>query len=342
MVSKPVFIRPVNKDTSGKKIKDPVCDQLVMGKPSFETVKGEIFQQDPSEKMIVKGRVVNAKGQALEGAIVQVKGKNVPAITNKTGHFEINVNTGETLDFFKIGYNNESRTISSRQSLEIVLQEQITVITVGAVVVTRRPGPVIRLSVQDENHQPIPFASIEMDGKALMAADHAGMAELKGKQVKNAKLITVTAAGYLPSAINAVGCNKSGITQVITMKAKEPLPEVVITTNNYVMGGAMKSVRVRQTNYVPEKSKQTGLVIYPNPVPSGTQLSLIWRVNKEGYHQYRILNPAGQVVLERTIWLDLEASSISLPLPQLPSATYWLVISNQDKSIQQSGKFVVQ
>lgn len=75
-----------------------------MGKPSFETIKGEIFQQDPAENIIVKGRVVNDNGEALVGVMVQVKGKKTAVVTNKTGHFEIKVISGESVDFFMLGY----------------------------------------------------------------------------------------------------------------------------------------------------------------------------------------------------------------------------------------------
>ena len=84
-----------------------------MGKPAFETIKGEIFQQDPAAIIVVRGRVVNAKGEALEGVLVQLKGKNKTAVTNKTGHFEIKAISGESLDFITIGYAQQS-AISTR------------------------------------------------------------------------------------------------------------------------------------------------------------------------------------------------------------------------------------
>lgn len=346
MISKPVFIRPVNKDTSGKKAKDPVCNDLIMGKPAFETIKGEIFQQDPAEKMIIKGRVVNAKGEALQGVMVQVKGKKAAVATNKTGHFEISVITGETLDFFLIGFNGESRIISNRQSLEIVLQEQMTEVMVGAVVVTHSKAPVLRLSVQNEKNQPIPFATIEMDGKSLLAADQSGVAEIKGAKVKTAREITISAAGYLPVTLEQKNCNKSGVTQVVILKAKEDLPEIVLKSSSALirLGYVTRGVRIRSTkNTTAIKNVEVpALTIYPNPVHRGEQLNLQWNVEKEGYYRCQVMNVTGQIVMDKNIWMDPNATTISLPLPSLSAAQYWLLITGQDDSKKITGKFIVQ
>ncbi|MBK6827830.1 MAG: carboxypeptidase-like regulatory domain-containing protein [Chitinophagaceae bacterium] len=346
MISKPVFIRPENKDTSGKKAKDPVCDQLVMGKPAFETIKGEIFQQDPAAIIVVRGRVVNAKGEALEGVLVQLKGKNKTAVTNKTGHFEIKAISGESLDFITIGYAQQSRVISNKQPIEIVMQQEVVVATAGMVVVRRDREPLIRLQVLDEQKNPVPFATIEMDGKVILAADQSGMAELKGKKLKTAQVINISAAGYLPQTLEQKNCNKSGVTQVVTLKAKTDLPEVVLksTYGMYRKGLVSGTVSVRVTRYtkINKAVKPPALTIYPNPVYRGEQLNLQWNVEKEGYYRFQVLNMAGQIVMDKNIWMDPNATTISLPLPSLPAAQYWLLITGQDDGQKVTGKFIVQ
>lgn len=346
MVSKPVFIRPVNKDTSGKKAKDPVCNDLIMGKPSFETIKGEIFQQDPAENIIVKGRVVNDNGEALVGVMVQVKGKKTAVVTNKTGHFEIKVINGESIDFFMLGYGQDSRVIRTKQPLEIVLRPEVIVVTAGMVVVRRDQEPVIRLQVQDEQKNPVPFASIEIDGKVILAADQSGIAEIKGKKVKTAHEINITAVGYLPQTLEQKNCNKSGATQVVTLKAKADLPEVVLksTYGMYRKGLVSGTVSVRDTRYtkINKAVKPPALTIYPNPVHRGEQLNLQWNVEKEGYYRCQVMNMAGQIVMDKNIWMDPNATTISLPLPVLPASQYWLLITGQENSKKITGKFIVQ
>ena len=345
LVRRPPSIRPFTKDTIPTKKQDPVCDQI-MGKPAIRTIKGEIFQQDPAENIVVKGRVVNEKGEALEGVLVQMKEKKITVVTNKTGHFEIKVITGETLDFITIGYSLQSRVISSKQPLEIIMQQEIAVVTAGMVVVRRDQEPVIRLQVQDEQKNPVPFASIEMDGKVILAADQNGVAEIKGKKVKTAHEICITAAGYLPLTLEQKNCNKSGVTQVVTLKAKAQLPEVVLksSTGIFRLGYVTRGVRIQQTkNATAIKTEQKpSLTIFPNPVSSGGQLNLQWNVSKEGYYRCQLMNLAGQVVLDRTIWMDPDARTISLPLPSLPAAQYWLLITGQEEKKKLTGKFIVQ
>lgn len=344
MVSRPPSIRAFTKDTIPTQKQDPVCDQI-MGKPAIRTIKGEIFQQDPAENIVVKGRVVNEKGEALEGVLVQLKSKKITAATNKTGHFEIKANIGETLDFITIGYSLQSRIISNKQALEIVMNQEL-VVTAGMVVVRRDQEPVIRLQVQDEQKNPVPFASIEMDGKLILAADQNGVAEIKGKKVKTAHEINITAAGYLPLTLEQKNCNKSGVTQVVTLKAKADLPEVVLKTTYgmYRKGLVSGSVSVRYTRNteINKDVKPPALTIYPNPVIRGEQLNLQWNVSKEGYYRCQVINLAGQVVQDKSIWMDPDARTISLPLPSLPAAQYWLLITGQDESKKLTGKFIVQ
>jgi CarboxypepD_reg-like domain len=346
MVSRPPSIRAFTKDTIPAKKQEPVCDQIVMGKPAVETIKGEIFQQDPAAIIVVRGRVVNAKGEALEGVLVQLKGKNKTAVTNKTGHFEIRAISGESLDFISIGYALQSRVISNKQPIEIVMQQEVVVATAGMVVVRRDREPLIRLQVLDEQKNPVPFASIEMDGKVIVAADQYGVAEIKGKKVKTAHQINISAAGYLPQTLEQKNCNKSGVTQVVTLKAKAELPEVVLKSSDAIhrVGYVTRGVPISNTkNTTAIKTEQEpALTIYPNPVYSGGQLNLQWNVSKEGYYRCQVMNLAGQVVQDRTIWMDPDARAISLPLPSLPAAQYWLLITGQDDGQKVTGKFIMQ
>jgi TonB-linked SusC/RagA family outer membrane protein len=80
----------------------------------------------------IHGIVRNAKGEAIPGASVKVKGNIRGAITNAAGAFELEVPDGATIVISAIGYKTQE--IKAKDNLVIVLSDDVT--ELGGVVVT--------------------------------------------------------------------------------------------------------------------------------------------------------------------------------------------------------------
>lgn len=88
-------------------------------------VKGGIT--DTSKNILVKGKILNDKGNGLAGVTVSVKGEPVNAITNENGNFELNVpKASATLIFSSIGYENQEVKVKNNTIVSIVMRERVT------------------------------------------------------------------------------------------------------------------------------------------------------------------------------------------------------------------------
>ena len=76
------------------------------------------------ERVTVKGRIINEKGEAVEYVQVGVPERNIGTISTVDGHFEIAV-TCDTLEFFHVSYQPASYSVTGpADDVVIVLQEQ--------------------------------------------------------------------------------------------------------------------------------------------------------------------------------------------------------------------------
>lgn len=112
MVSRPQSIRPFVKDTVTKPLIKPVCEKPVMGKPSIESIKGEVSAVLPKEKpptlnlqqqltgrlggvsvvlvdeTVKRGIVVNEENEPIPYASIIMSGKTL-ILAREDGSFEI-------------------------------------------------------------------------------------------------------------------------------------------------------------------------------------------------------------------------------------------------------------
>ncbi|MEJ7828821.1 MAG: TonB-dependent receptor, partial [Segetibacter sp.] len=85
----------------------------------------------------VKGIVTNKGGDALQGATIKVKGKNLASSTNTAGEFSIGVDPRSVLIVTYTGYKRQEVPVERRTQINIVLEdsisnlEDVTVVSVG-------------------------------------------------------------------------------------------------------------------------------------------------------------------------------------------------------------------
>ena len=104
-----------------------MASALLAGSP--QTVFAEVNGvQTVMQTGTVKGQVVDATGEPVIGATVQVKGTTNGTITDFDGNFTLNVAPGATLVISYIGYKNQEMKVIPGKSLNIILKEDTEVL----------------------------------------------------------------------------------------------------------------------------------------------------------------------------------------------------------------------
>ncbi len=81
----------------------------------------------PVLEKIVSGTVKDEKGNPLSGVSVVIKGTNKGTSTDADGHFTIEANEGNLLEFSFVGYKNKSISVGNNNTLSIVMEIEATV-----------------------------------------------------------------------------------------------------------------------------------------------------------------------------------------------------------------------
>lgn len=90
---------------------------------SFTILSENNFADAPASFKLITGNVLDANGNPLSGVSVTVKGTKKGTSTDATGHFSIEVNAGQVLQFSMIGYKAKSITIGAENNLTLVLEQ---------------------------------------------------------------------------------------------------------------------------------------------------------------------------------------------------------------------------
>lgn len=105
----------------------------------------------------ITGKVTSAKGEALPGVSIVVKGTKRGTSTEVDGSFKINADKGEVLQFSFIGYQNQEITVGENNVVNITLAESASQLSEVVVIGSRgqprtdveRPVPVDVLSAKE-------------------------------------------------------------------------------------------------------------------------------------------------------------------------------------------------
>ena len=93
----------------------------------------------------VKGAVVDARGEAVIGAAVMIKGTHTGTITGADGSFALNAPGDAVLVISSIGYKDAEEAVGGRSELRITLEEDTLLIEDAVESDRRRLGPHIRI-----------------------------------------------------------------------------------------------------------------------------------------------------------------------------------------------------
>ena len=136
------------------------------------------------------------------------------------------------------------------------------------------------------------------------------------------------------------------------------MPEVVVQSQELI--GAIRCVRygnvtaVKKDTIKTEPAKESistkeiiadeksNLVVFPNPVLSGTSVNLSFTKLEDGYYSYQLLNQGGQVVQQKEIWIDQEAGILNVEVPSLAAGGYLILLRNTKTGKKLTAKVIIQ
>lgn len=120
----------------------------------------------------IKGTVKDAKGEALIGAVVSVKGKSGGVPVDVEGNFKINAEASETLVITYVGYLTQEILVGNKTIVDVVLQEDLQqlseVVVIGYGVARKRDltGSAVSLKAEDLADRPNVNPLNTLQGKA--------------------------------------------------------------------------------------------------------------------------------------------------------------------------------
>lgn len=128
----------------------------------------EVAQQNKKQ---IKGKVVDATGEAVIGANVLEKGTTNGVITDIDGNFVLNVSTGAILEISYIGYVSQTVKVTNQTSLNIVLKEdsetldEVVVVGYGTMKKSDLTGSVSRVNQDDVKRMSTSDVVLAMQGR---------------------------------------------------------------------------------------------------------------------------------------------------------------------------------
>jgi TonB-linked SusC/RagA family outer membrane protein len=164
--------------------KDQPLEFHITDKMIVITTKTDKPGNDPPEKIDVKGRVVNEKGEPLEGAAILIKGSNIGTQTDVNGDFEISSEFKNVeLEVSYTGYKSQIVSTHGGTFLEIVLLlsnnplDQVQVIAYGATSKRLNTGNVSTVTDSEIQKQPVsnPLAALEGHIAGVEIQQNTGM-----------------------------------------------------------------------------------------------------------------------------------------------------------------------
>lgn len=125
-----------------------------------------------SAQIMIKGKVVDKKGETLIGVSVKLQGTNVGATTNANGEFSINAPENGILELSYIGFEKQLVQISGRTSITVTMVEtnanlnEVVVVGYGSSKKIDVTGSIASVKGSDIQNLPVSSVTQALDGRA--------------------------------------------------------------------------------------------------------------------------------------------------------------------------------
>ncbi len=199
----------------------------------------------------------------------------------------------------------------------------------------------IKGRVINEKGEPIPYASIYIKGTKIGVISSLN-GEFSIRPIPNWQKITLVSSSVGFETYESLIDRNNYSGEVIVMEPVElkyELMGAVIVTRCY------KKSLAEPIPLIPAKGQEEKIIsfrLFPNPVSSGTNLTIEWKETEEGYYSLQLLNYSGQQVHQKEIWIDAEARLLNVEVPVLAAGSYFLVLTNKKTGKKFSEKIIIQ
>ena len=334
---------------------------------------------EPFKNTAVLKVMDSATGKPLEKASITIMNSRTPdtmvVSTGKKGVYKLRRIGSDDRYYVKVtapGYASNEFTISGddfenrKETWNVFLnKEKLTQVplNISNAVVTaplsiRRKSDDLVYSCTEQK-QP----AISMGRVSVITQGSGPFILLDGKVVNNPDTINMDDIANIevlkgPSAIAVYGYRADeGVIIMTSKKATEAKSKSLdtVTVKGYqsqrkesmMMGGLISGVTITSTK---EPKKQDTLetvapkaLIFPNPVKRGTDFTLQLQGNETGAYSYSIINPAGQVVLQRQgVFAQPLQNENILCVNSWAAGIYYVVVKDGKGQIIQNSSFIVQ
>ncbi len=150
----------------------PMSYSIVNNVITLKRKTGDIVQAIEAPAFInIQGTVKDAQGQPLVGVSVIVKGTNKGTGTDANGHFSIDANAGNVLEFSIVGYSKKSVVVGSNNNLNVQLEvvavtgSEIIVVGFGTQKKVDVIGAISQIDAKEINDRAVTQASQALTGQ---------------------------------------------------------------------------------------------------------------------------------------------------------------------------------
>ena len=195
-----------------------------------------------TDPVLVQGRVLDARGEALPGVSIRVKDATAGTITGNDGSYQLSVPTGSILTFSFVGYLPQQLTVGEKATYDLVLHEDAN--SIDEVVVTALGIP------RDEKAL----------GYANTTVSNEQLTEAKSNNWTDALAGKVAGLNLVKSGGGPAGSNR------IILRGESSLAgdnDALIVVDGVVLGGSNRATGTGSSAYLQSES----------PVDFGTSLN---------------------------------------------------------------------
>ena len=203
--------------------------------------------------------------------------------------------------------------------------------------------------VVDEKGNGVPFASISInETNKGTACDSAGFFEIDIPFDRKKINLMASSVGYSPTQ-KQVKTRKDEMIEIILSPNNFLNDEVIVTSTvctrkGQVTLGAMSMTR--ETTLL-QKVKNffvgdSSLDVYPNPVKTGTSITIKWKKLENGEFNIELYNLQGQLIKSSMIKVVEEITNLSFDIPRTTPGGYLLRLTNKKSGKSRTGKIIIQ
>jgi hypothetical protein len=203
--------------------------------------------------------------------------------------------------------------------------------------------------VVDEMSNPISYASVMIKGTNFgVAADSNGTFKIERTFVKNDKdiIMQISSVGFNTKDVVIDNGFEPSKDLIIQLTADTTLQGVIVTGYTRYRVGRLTTGSVSKITYSrqkkEDKSLETLIKVYPNPVKTNSTLNIEWKQTETGSYMLQLLNTLGQSTFAKEMYIDDEARVLNLQLPSVAAGNYFLRMTNKKSGKSYTEKIIIQ